>query len=153
MRKIVFILLIQLMVSAAYAQKGDPSNQYACSADEIAFDGNDLVSYQGSEVLKGKEEHSYEYQGLKLRFANWANMDKFIENPDKYMPAYGGWCAIAVAGGVLTKPDFSHYQIQDGKLYFFEVKAFFNGQTAWNKDPDIHKIVADKKYIDLTQKN
>ncbi len=151
MRNILCVLLLTFVSFQILAQEHTADNQYACSADEVAFDGNDLVSYQTDQVLKGKEEHTYEYEGLKLRFATWSNMDKFIENPDKYLPAYGGWCAIAVANGTLTKPDFSHFQIQDNKLYFFEVRAFFNGQTAWNKDPDINKIVADKKYDELTQ--
>ena len=130
-------------------QAQEATTIFACDPNEIAFDGNDLISYYDDQVLKGKEEHSYEYKGLTLHFANWSNMDKFIQNPEKYLPAYGGWCAIAVANGSLTKPDFSHFQIQEGKLYFFEIRAFFNGQTAWNKDPDINKIVADKKFIDL----
>lgn len=151
MRNLLCVILLTFVSLQVFAQEHTADNQYACSADEIAFDGNDLVSYHTDQLLKGKEEHTYEYQGLKLRFASWSNMDKFIENPDKYLPAYGGWCAIAVANGTLTKPDFSHFQIQDDKLYFFEVRAFFNGQTAWNKDPDINKIVADKKYEKLTQ--
>ena len=151
MKNLISVFLLAVIVSPVFSQEHTSDNQYACSADEIAFDGNDLVSYHGETILKGKEEHAYEYQGLKLRFASWSNMDKFIENPEKYLPAYGGWCAIAVANGTLTKPDFSHFQIQDDKLYFFEVRAFFNGQTAWNRDPDINKIVADKKYEELTQ--
>ena len=148
MKTLINVFFLTVIVSPVFSQEHTADNQYACSADEIAFDGNDLVSYQGD---KGKEEHTYEYEGLTLRFASWANMDKFIEDPEKYLPAYGGWCAIAVANGTLTKPDFSHFQIQDNKLYFFEVRAFFNGQTAWNRDPDINKIVADKKYEQLTQ--
>ena len=151
MRNLLCVIILTIVTSPAFSQEGNSENLYACSANEIAFDGNDLVSYQEGRVLKGKADHAYEYQGLKLRFASWANLDKFIENPEKYLPAYGGWCAIAVANGTLTKPDFSHFQIQDGKLYFFEVRAFFNGQTAWNRDPDINKIVADKKYTELTQ--
>ncbi len=151
MRNFIYVILLTFVSTQLVAQDHNTDKQFACSGDEIAFDGNDLVSYQGNEVVKGKKEHTYEYQGLKLRFANWSNMDKFIENPEKYLPAYGGWCAIAVANGTLTKPDFSHFQIQDNKLYFFEVRAFFNGQTAWNRDPDINKVVADKKYGELTK--
>ena len=65
------------------------------------------------------------------------------------MPAYNGWCAIALTNGTLAKPDFSQFKVQDGKLLFFEVRAFFNGKTAWEKDPDINKIVADEKFIKI----
>lgn len=38
------------------------------------------------------------------------------------------------------------YKIQDGKLHFFAVRAFFNGLTAWEKDPEGNKIKADSNY-------
>jgi len=127
--------------------------KYACSPDELAFYGNDLVSYYENEVLKGKKEFAYNYDELKLEFANQENLEKFKNNPKKYLPEYGGWCAIALANGSLVQPDFNHYKVQNGQLLFFEVRAFFNGKTAWDKDPDINKIVADKKHAQIFDKD
>jgi YHS domain-containing protein len=148
MKNIVLIAFLLTLGSSAIAQQ-----KYACTADELAFYGNDLVSYYGNNVLKGKAEFEYNYDGLKLQFATKTNLDEFKKSPNKYLPEYGGWCAIALANGSLVQPDFNHFKVQNGELLFFEVRAFFNGKTAWEKDPDINKIVADKKHAQIFKTN
>ena len=120
---------------------------------EIAFDGNDIVSYyEEASPLKGKPQFEHKHaEGVVLQFANQSNLEKFVANPEKYMPAYDGWCALAIAQNSYIRPDFNTYKVQEGKLLFFEVRAFFNGKTFWEKDPDINKIVADKKYNALKE--
>ncbi|MEQ8241321.1 MAG: YHS domain-containing (seleno)protein [Cyclobacteriaceae bacterium] len=145
---ILVIFFLGTLTSSVKAQQ-----KYACSPDEIAFYGNDLVSYYDNNVLKGNKAFAYNYDGLMLEFANQTNLDKFKNNPNKYLPEYGGWCAIALANGSLVQPDFNHYKVQKGELLFFEVRAFFNGKTAWDKDPDINKIVADKKHAQIFDKD
>ncbi|MEL7145623.1 MAG: YHS domain-containing (seleno)protein [Bacteroidota bacterium] len=144
LRLIMLLLLVVASMSAA-AQ----NSKYSSTGDEVAFDGNDLTAYFENKVVQGSEDYQLEYDGLTLRFATEENMWTFKSNPEKYIPAYNGWCATAVANGKLYKPDYSHYKLQDGKLLFFEVRAFFNGKTAWNKDPDKHKLLADEKFVDL----
>ncbi|MEO9475397.1 MAG: YHS domain-containing (seleno)protein [Cyclobacteriaceae bacterium] len=124
-------------------------SKYSCSSEEIAFFGNDITSYYDGKVLKGKTEHSLKFDGLNLQFNSEINKVKFTQNPDQYIPEYGGWCAIALTNGVLARPDFNYYKLQNGKLLFFEVKAFFNGKTAWERDPEINKIIADKNFAEL----
>lgn len=143
-------ILLTLLLPISLLGQSKPPHEFVCGPDEIAFDGNDLVSYYESEnILEGKKEFSLKHQGLNLHFASRANLNKFKSTPKKYLPEYGGWCAIALTQGTYARPDFSHYKVQDGKLLFFEVRAFFNGKTAWEKDPEINKIVADRKYKDL----
>ena len=125
---------------------------YGFHADEKPFDGNDIISYFDGNVLKGKDNITYTYKEVKLYFANTENRDRFKADPEKYFPAYNGWCAIALASGTLVRPDYGNYKVEDGKLLFFEVRAFFNGRTAWEKDPDINRIAADAKYSKLFNK-
>ncbi len=143
--KLITLLLFLIGSFAVNAQ----DKKYSTFDDEISFDGNDLVEYQNNEVVKGKKEHSLEYDGLNLYFNSAENRNKFQSNPDKYLPAYNGWCATAVANGSLYKPNFNHFKVQEGKLLFFEVRAFFNGKTAWEKNPEIHMIQANQKFEKL----
>lgn len=143
------ILTLTFLISIVSLSQLSAQQKYSCTADEIAFYGNDLVSYYTNNVILGKKEFSLDYDGLKLQFANKENLDKFKKDPNKYLPEYGGWCAIALASGSLLQPDFNHYKVQDGQLLFFEVRAFFNGKTAWERDPDINKIVADNKFKEI----
>ncbi len=142
---ILGILFLMILSFGTNAQ----DHKYSCGPDAKAFDGNDLVSYFQGDVKQGSDQYKYEYDGLNLYFASAQNLATFKSNPDKYLPAYNGWCAIALTGGTLARPDFNHYKVQDGKLLFFEVRAFFNGKTAWEKDPDINKVVADKKFDEI----
>lgn len=145
-------ILLLLFTLISFSTLSQP-HEYVCSPEEIAFDGNDLVSYFEEGIIKGTDQYSYTYDGLNLRFASKANLEKFKANPEKYIPAYNGYCAIALTSGNFVRPDFNHFKIQDGKLLFFEVRAFFNGKTAWERDPQLHKIVADAKYRELTTDN
>ncbi len=140
-----------LVPALTWSQKLPP-HPYSSPSSTVAFDGYDLTSYFDGKLVKGNAQYETNYDGLKLQFASAQNQSEFLTDPEKYLPAYGGWCAIALTQDSWIRPDYSEYKIQDGKLLFFEVRAFFNGKTAWEKDPDINKIVADRKYKDVVQK-
>lgn len=112
-----------------------------------AFDGFDLVSYfTASKPIPGIKKYEVRHDGLTLYFANMANMQEFKRQPDTYLPAYGGYCAIAVSNQSLIVPNFANFDIQNDKLLFFETRGFFNGRTEWQKDPQLNEILADKHY-------
>lgn len=103
-------------------------------ADTLAVSGFDVVSYfTGDGVpVEGSEEFTVRYQGYDYRFASEDNAKAFIEDPAKYAPAYGGYCAWAIgANDALAPGDPNVYKIVDGTLYlnFSEDVA-----TRWNKD-------------------
>lgn len=139
---IFFLAFSFTLISASYSQSTHHT-------EDIAYDGYDLTSYFTGTPVKGNKNVKYTYQGTEFLFASEANKKKFISDPEKYLPAYGGWCATAVVSGTLVKPNYSLFKIQDEKLLFFEVKAFFNGRTQWEKDPDYHKALADAQYNKL----
>ena len=123
---------------------------YVPSKGEAAFDGYDLVSYfeKGGPVLGKKEFKSY-YDGLTIFFASKENKVKFDLDPARYIPAYGGYCATAVSKQNLIIPNFEIFIIQNNRLLLFEVRGFFNGKTFWEKDPELHEILADKHFREL----
>jgi len=98
-------------------------------------------------VKKGNEKLAAEVDGRKLLFSSAENLEIFKENPQKYTPAYGGWCAIAMVDNTFVRPDYTVYKVQDDQLLFFSVRAFFNGLTEWDKDEDKNKILADGNYM------
>jgi len=42
------------------------------------------------------QQYQTAYDGALYYFSSKDNMKKFIENPDKYVPQYGGFCAVAM---------------------------------------------------------
>jgi hypothetical protein len=57
----------------------------------------------------------------------------FEANPERYLPAYGGYCAWAVAQGYLAKGDPQHWAIRDGRLYLNYNESV---QDRWLKDTE-----------------
>jgi len=57
------------------------------------------------------------HDGATYRFANTANRDRFVAEPAKYLPAYGGYCAYGVANGYKVKVEPDAFTIVDGTLY------------------------------------
>ncbi|MEM1051008.1 MAG: YHS domain-containing (seleno)protein [Pseudomonadota bacterium] len=86
----------------------------------LAVRGYDVVSYfVGDKVpVEGTEELTVRYNGYDYRFANEDNANAFVEDPAKYAPAYGGYCAWAIgANDALAPGDPEVFEIVDGKLY------------------------------------
>ncbi len=138
---------LTLLIFAISTQLSFAQEKFVTDNDEIAFEGFDLTTYFNGQPVKGKAEHSLEHNKLKLRFATAQNKDRFVQNPEEFLPAYGGWCATAMIYGDAVRPDFTRFKTQSGKILFFEVKAFFNGETQWDKDPAYYEVLAEAQYM------
>jgi len=142
----IFISFLAV-VSIVHFSKGQEA--YAIEQGQVLLDGYDPVAFFDSQVVKGEASYSVDLEGRKLYFSSQENLERFNDNPEKYSPAYGGWCAIAMVDGTFVIPDYTLYKIQDDELLFFSVRAFFNGLTQWNKDSEKNKVLADGNYTKL----
>lgn len=91
----------------------------------LGLKGYDPVSYfpeGGGQPLAGQSTLRLDYMGVTYQFANAANLDLFIENPEKYEPTYGGWCAYAMASGSKVDIQPTIYTINGNRLHFFVSK-------------------------------
>ena len=118
-----------------------------CATNGVMLGGNDLVSYhQGKTPRKGNPQLELDHNGLKFFFSDEKNRSLFQANPKKYLPKYGGWCAITMALGSLKCPDVNNFKIEKGELLLFEITGFTNGQMLWNSDPGRFRHEADRQY-------
>ncbi|MEW6270777.1 MAG: YHS domain-containing (seleno)protein [Thermodesulfobacteriota bacterium] len=88
----------------------------------IALQGWDPVSYfpeGGAEPRQGDAGITAEHEGRRYRFVSTANRDRFVADPGRYEPQYGGWCAYAVANGYKFEVDPQSYLVEDGRLLLF----------------------------------
>lgn len=102
--------------------------------DTLAVSGYDVVSYFVGDgtPAPGTEELTVRYNGFDYRFANEDNANAFVEDPAKYAPAYGGYCAWAIgANDALAPGDPEVFEIVDGTLYLNFNKDV---QANWEKD-------------------
>ena len=103
-----------------------------CTATGVpVLNGLDVVSPFHGNLLSGSAEFSTSYKNYEWRFANAVNLAAFLEDPGRYEPRYGGFCAyglatefsqqgFAWAADNLGPPvDTAVYRVFNGYLYFF----------------------------------
>ncbi len=118
--------------------------------NNLAIQGYDPVSYFDSKPVEGKPEIAYTHMGVTYRFANTENLNRFKANPEKYEPAYGGWCAYAMGeSGEKVKIDPETYKIINGKVYLFYNFWTNNTLTTWNKNERQLKEAADHNWAKI----
>ncbi|MEM8710470.1 MAG: YHS domain-containing (seleno)protein [Planctomycetota bacterium] len=88
----------------------------------VAIGGYDPVEYFTSgEPRPGSEEWEASHAGATYRFVSEENRELFVADPGRFAPAYGGWCAWALADGdgSLVEIDPRSFLVQDGRLLLF----------------------------------
>jgi YHS domain-containing protein len=84
----------------------------------VAIHGYDPVAYfVDGGPRKGRADLSVQHGGARWLFASEANKRLFEEEPRKYLPTYGGYCAYGVAQGYLVKIDPNAWRIVNDRLY------------------------------------
>jgi len=86
----------------------------------VAIMGYDTVAYfTEGKAVKGSEEYSYDWLGTPWHFASKKHKEMFINEPVKYAPQFGGYCApeVAITGTTTVNVDPEAFKIIDGKLY------------------------------------
>lgn len=101
----------------------------------LALEGYDAVSYFAPDAskkgpIKGDPRFEAKHDGATYQFSSEVNKLEFLKNPNKYLPAFGGWCAYAVAEKKeKVEVDTKSFLIQDGRLLLF-----FKGFLADTRD-------------------
>lgn len=117
--------------------------KFASDEVGILLYGIDIVSiYNGSMKTHGRIRYSVAWNGGIWLFSNEENMNLFIENPMKYVPAYGGYCAFDMTRGVVI-PATKLFHLHGRRLYMFNT----NGRRqSWLENIPRHIAAADAKW-------
>ena len=85
----------------------------------VAIKGYDTVAYfTKKSAMKGNEDISHSWLGAEWNFSSEKHKKLFSENPVKFAPQYGGFCADGIAyGDFTTNIDPEAWRIIEGKLY------------------------------------
>lgn len=107
--------------------------------------GYDPVAYfTQDKAVKGKKEFSLSYQGQNWLFASDENRQMFKQNPEKYQPQYGGYCAYAMSHGFVVETDPQAFTIVDDKLY---LNYSLSVRETWLKDTSGYIKSADESWL------
>jgi YHS domain-containing protein len=117
----------------------------------LAIGGFDPVAYfpvGGGAPKKGSKDVTATYRGATYRFASAAHRDLFLASPSEFAPAYGGWCAYAMANGERVEVDPESFLIEDGSLLLFFDGLFADTRKSWGKEgPDALRAKADAAWL------
>lgn len=131
------------LASPAIAEKLNVNN------NGLAIQGYDPVAYFTQDAaIEGSAEFTATHQGATYQFASADNRDLFAADPAKYAPAYGGFCAYAVANGYTAKVDPAAYSVVDGKLYLNYSKGV---RSRWQNDVAGNISKGDANWPSLSQ--
>ncbi|MBE1299627.1 MAG: YHS domain-containing protein [Alteromonadaceae bacterium] len=105
-------------------------------ANDVILAGHDVVAYftEGKPVL-GKYKFTAVYNDAIYQFSSQENRDLFKQNPEKYAPMYGGFCAYGATFGKKFDVNGKAFEIVDGKLY---VNKNLQVYEAWREDIPKH---------------
>lgn len=114
-----------------------------------------MVAYFSGTPQKGSPDIATTYDGVTYQFATPANRDAFLANPEKFRPAYGGFCAIAMTEGSVVDAHPEAFLIQDGRLLLFYALKFAgifwdDTRRQWKKDPQKFLVLGDEVYKKFT---
>lgn len=146
-----FLAHLFLLISATVFSQ---DNNYNTKKGFIA-EGYDVVAYFSNKTLKGDKIYATEYDGVRFKFSSKENLEIFNKNPEKYIPAYGGFCAYAIGvKGEKVSINPKTFEIRDGKLYLFYNSWGINTLKLWNEEgADDLKQKADKNWTKIIENN
>jgi YHS domain-containing protein len=128
---LISLLAAPILLSAQFAFAGKAA-VFTGLIDGIGAGGYDVVAYHAENAAKpGNEAIVADFEGVTYRFITEANRATFTTDPAKYLPAYGGYCAYAVAKGSTASTDPEAFTVVDGKLYLNYSKGV---QSKWQQD-------------------
>lgn len=152
--RIAFAIPLVLLIHATLAQSG-ALPRYNVDDDGLWVEGYDPVSYAlDHKAQEGSERFVHRFGGATFRFVSQAHKDLFTKDPERYLPAYGGWCAYAMgAKNEKVEVDPETFKIKDGKVYLFYNRFFTNTLDDWNADEPRLLPAANRNWAAFKHRN
>ena len=126
------------------------------AAEEINIDtkghilkGYDPVSYFYGKPTHGKTNLNYTYDDAKYLFSSAENRNKFVNDPMRYAPKFGGYCSYGVRMGKKLDIDPLAYAIKDDRLYVLLNRATLQ---LWLRDQSNNILIAESLWPKLKPK-
>jgi len=115
---------------AAWAARATEPPVFASGG--VAINGTDPVAYftEGAPVA-GTAAFAVDWMGARWLFASDETQAAFAEQPDRYAPRFGGYCAWAVSRGYIAETVPEAWTIHEGRLY---LNASLRIRRRWERD-------------------
>ena len=145
--KKLFVVIALLVALSGIAFAKDLKN---LDKNGVAIQSYDPVAFfTDNRPVKGSSQFQSEYRGAKYYFATAEHKAAFDNDPAKYEPQFGGYCAYGASQGHPAPIKIEAWQIVNGRLlmqYDLGIKDKFNKDQQCN----LHK--ADQNWPGIVEK-
>jgi hypothetical protein len=140
MKKITGSIILVFLLSCAqpkqHAEIFAPGGNAIKGYDPVAF-------FTLGQPILGFDRFSYSWKGARWLFSSEEDLTRFKDDPEKYAPQYGGFCAYGTANGHKAPTETDTWTIVGDKLYFnYSSKV----KEMWLKDQKALIEKADKNW-------
>jgi YHS domain-containing protein len=145
------VVLVAALAPSATAQDASGADRhFNTNSNGVVLHGYDPVSYFSDDgPREGTASISAEWAGVTWHFASEENREDFLADPERYAPAYGGYCSFAVSRGGTADIDPEAYVVHDGTLYV-NLSNFFNQRFRLSIDENIRR--ADENWPNIRER-
>ena len=153
LRRIAAVALLSSLVGCGAMMAQNPSGNYrpvnAVSDNpeaRLLLKGADVTAYfTEGKYEQGNPQFRSSYEGVDFRFASAQTKALFDQEPAKYLPQYGGYCANGLVYGIPWGGDANTFKLIDGKLYVFGGQG---SKDAFELDEKTNLALADKYWTE-----
>lgn len=143
---IKILMVASIFLSVAYASDSDIS----MNDDGIAIQGYDPVSYFNGDPNMGNPAIKFSVDDATYYFLSEENREKFVQNPAKYQPQFGGFCSFGVSLGQKFQGKPTEYAVYNDNLYLFYKAA---SKRMWEDGRDRRIQLAERYWPQIRVKN
>lgn len=116
-------------------------HSYNLPSSGVALEGYCPVAYFAvNKPVKGKPEYASTHNGVTYYLVSEDAKKAFDANPDKYVPAFGGWCAFGMVEHDKFPVDPRNFKIVDGRLMVFLRNRNVDALKLWNNGDEESNI-------------
>ncbi len=138
--RILTVIFFASVLSACTSLADQPVYQNEAGA----LEGHDPVAYfTAGKPVKGSAAFTSKRDGTTWYFSSAENKALFDGNPEKYSPQYGGYCAQAMAHGLVVSSDPAAFTVKDGKLF---LNYSLGVRETWLENVDANIKNADREW-------
>jgi hypothetical protein len=128
----ICVLFVAVGIGGALTVRGQATDKAVNHHNGVAVQGYDVVAYFTQKAaIKGSPAFTHAWNGVRWHFASAGNRDAFAGAPERYAPAFGGYCAYGVSRGYAVDIDPEAFAVVEGTLYLNYSKRV---QRTWNQD-------------------
>ena len=145
--------LLGLVVLSSAADREAPAREsraylhsYNLPGHGVAIEGYSPVSYFDGRAERGSALFAVEHEGVTYHLTGSDQVAKFRRNPDKYVPAFGGWCAFGMSVEDKFPVDPTCYLVADGRLYLFLRNGKIDAREVWTRGEHGKLVAAAAKH-------